>query len=105
MLHNKYISIFVIGSILTKGVKVDVMEGITPYSQWNKFRSRFSDIYREPAKVIMKDFHLIYPELMDSMSFPEFSQDYLEVSDQVSAFQVSSNIFQLDIGLSSMLIL
>lgn len=59
------------------------MEGITPYSQWNKFRSRFSDIYREPAKVIMKDFHVIYPELMDSMSFPEFSQDYLEVSDQV----------------------
>lgn len=58
------------------------MEGITPYSLWNKFRSQFSDIYREPAKVIMKDFHLIYPELMDSMSFPEFSQDYLEVSDQ-----------------------
>ena len=57
------------------------MEGITPYSQWNKFRSRFSDIHREPAKVIMKDFHLIYPELMDSMSFPEFSQDYLEVGD------------------------
>ena len=58
------------------------MEGITPYALWNKFRSQFSDISREPAKVIMKDFHLIYPELMDSMSFPEFSQDYLEVSDQ-----------------------
>ena len=70
--------IFFIGSILTKGVKVDIMEGITPYSQWNKFRSRFSDIYREPAKEII---NLIYPELMDSMSFPEFSQDYLEVGD------------------------
>ena len=77
-------AIFVLGTILTKGVKVDVMEGVTPYSQWNKFRSRFSDIYREPAKVIMKDFHLIYPELLGSMSFPEFSQDYLEVSDQGS---------------------
>lgn len=93
MLHNKYISIFVIGSILTKGVKVDIMEGITPYSQWNKFRSRFSNIYREPAKVIMKDFHLIYPELMDSMSFPEFSQDYLEVSDQVSVSRSAQTFF------------
>lgn len=93
MLHNKYISIFVIGSILTKGVKVDVMEGITPYSQWNKFRSRFSNIYREPAKVIMKDFHLIYPELMDSVSFPEFSQDYLEVSDQVSVSRSAQTFF------------
>ena len=72
------------------------MEGITPYSQWNKFRSRFSDIYREPAKVIMKDFHLIYPELMDSMSFPEFSQDYLEVGDPDSVSnKVSSNASKL----------
>ena len=72
---------FPIGSVLTKGVKVDVMENISPYSHWNKFRSRFSDMYREPAKVIMKDFHKIYPELMDTITFPEFSQDYMEVSD------------------------
>ena len=56
------------------------MEGITPYSQWNEFRSRFTEIYREPAKVIMKDFHQIYPELMGAVRFPEFSQDYMEVS-------------------------
>lgn len=66
------------------------MEGTTPYSQWNKFRSRFSDIYREPAKVIMKDFHLMYPELMDSITFPEFSQDYLEVSDYVPFSRLAS---------------
>lgn len=72
--------IYLVGSILTKGVQVDVMEGITPYSQWNKFRSGFTEIYREPAKVIMKDFHQIYPELMGAVRFPEFSQDYMEVS-------------------------
>lgn len=62
------------------------MEGISPYSLWNKFRSRFADMYREPAQVIMKDFHQIYPELMESMNFPEFSQNYMEVSKAVTCW-------------------
>lgn len=48
------------------------MEGIIFYLLWNKFCSQFFDIYREFVKVIMKDFYLIYFELMDLMSFLEF---------------------------------
>lgn len=67
-----------LGSILTKGVKVDIMENTTPYSQWNEFRALFADMYKDPAQVIMTDFHQIYPELMDAINFPKFSKDYFE---------------------------
>lgn len=67
-----------LGSILTKGVKVNIMENTTPYSQWNEFRALFADMYKDPAQVIMTDFHQIYPELMDAINFPKFSKDYFE---------------------------
>ena len=62
------------------------MGDFTPYSRWNEFRRRFSDMYREPSKIVMNNFHRIYPELLDDINFPEFSQDYMEVSDQGSHF-------------------
>ena len=80
---------FLAGSVLTKGVKVDVMDSTTPYSEWNEFRTLYTDMYRDPAKVIMKDFHLIYPELMNAIKFPEFSKDYMEVSISVITFPVT----------------
>ena len=66
------------------------MDSTTPYSEWNEFRTLFTDMYRDPAKVIMKDFHLIYPELMDVIKFPEFSKDYMEVSNPVVLIKDSS---------------
>lgn len=68
------------GKVLTKGVNVEIMEDLTPYEQWNDYRSRYSDMYKEPSKVVMENVEQIYPELLDDMSFPEFSQDYMEVS-------------------------
>ena len=55
------------------------MEDLTSYALWNEFRSRFSDMYKEPSKVIMKDFHQIYPELLEDVRFPKFTKDYTEV--------------------------
>lgn len=71
------------GSILTKGVKVDIMDNATPYSHWNEFRALFADMYKDPAQVIMKDFHQIYPELMEAINFPKFSKDFFEVSSSI----------------------
>lgn len=68
------------GKVLTKGVNVEIMEDLTPYELWNDYRSRYSDMYKEPSKVVMENVEQIYPELLDDMSFPEFSQDYMEVS-------------------------
>lgn len=72
-------TLFPVGKVLTKGVKVDLMEDLTSYALWNEFRSRFSDMYKEPSKVIMKDFHQIYPELLEDVRFPKFTKDYTEV--------------------------
>ena len=36
-------------------------------------------MYKEPSKVIMKDFHQIYPELLEDVRFPKFTKDYTEV--------------------------
>ena len=72
-------TLFPVGKVLTKGVKVDLMEDLTSYALWNEFRSRFSDMYKEPSKVIMKDFHQIYPELLEDVRFPKFTTDYTEV--------------------------
>ena len=55
------------------------MEDLTSYTLWNDFRSRFSDMYKEPSKVIMKDFDQIYPELLKDVRFPKFTKDYTEV--------------------------
>ena len=55
------------------------MEDLTSYALWNEFRRRFSDMYKEPSKVIMKDFHQIYPELLEDVRFPKFTKDYTEV--------------------------
>lgn len=79
----KHLMTFLAGSILTKGVKVNIMENTTPYSQWNEFRALFADMYKDPAQVIITDFHQIYPELMDAINFPKFSKDYFEVSSPV----------------------
>lgn len=72
-------TLFPVGKVLTKGVKVDLMEDLTSYALWNEFRRRFSDMYKEPSKVIMKDFHQIYPELLEDVRFPKFTKDYTEV--------------------------
>lgn len=72
-------TLFPVGTVLTKGVKVDLMEDLTSYALWNEFRSRFSDMYKEPSKVIMKDFDQIYPELLEDERFPKFTKDYTEV--------------------------
>lgn len=72
-------TLFPVGKVLTKGVKVDLMEDLTSYTLWNDFRSRFSDMYKEPSKVIMKDFDQIYPELLEDVRFPKFTRDYTEV--------------------------
>ena len=72
-------TLFPVGKVLTKGVKVELMEDRTSYALWNEFRSRFSDMYKEPSKVIMKDFHQIYPELLEDVRFPKFTKDYTEV--------------------------
>ena len=72
-------TLFPVGKVLTKGVKVDLMEDLTSYALWNEFRSRFSDMYKEPSKVIMNDFDQIYPELLEDVRFPEFTKDYTEV--------------------------
>lgn len=55
------------------------MEHLTPYAQWNDYRSRYSDKDKEPSKVVMNNLEEIYPELLDGVSFPEFYQDYLKV--------------------------
>ena len=68
------------GKILTKGVNVEIMEDLTPYELWNDYRSRYSDMYKEPSKVVMENVEQIYPELLDDLSFPEFFEDYMEVS-------------------------
>ena len=68
-----------VGKVLTKGVKVDLMEDLTSYTLWNDFRSRFSDMHKEPSKVIMTDFDQIYPELLEDVRFPKFTKDYTEV--------------------------
>ena len=72
-------TLFPVGKVLTKGVKVDLMEDLTSYALWNEFRSRFSDMYKEPSKVIMNDFDQIYPELLEDVRFPKFTKDYTEV--------------------------
>ena len=72
-------TLFPVGKVLTKGVKVGLMEDLTSYALWNEFRRRFSDMYKEPSKVIMKDFHQIYPELLEDVRFPKFTKDYTEV--------------------------
>lgn len=72
-------TLFPVGKVLNKGVKVDLMEDLTSYALWNEFRSRFSDMFKEPSKVIIKDFHQIYPELLEDVRFPKFTKDYTEV--------------------------
>ena len=84
----KHLMTFLAGSILTKGVKVNIMENTTPYSQWNEFRALFADMYKDPAQVIMTDFHQIYPELMDAINFPKFSKDYFKVSSPVLDWKI-----------------
>ena len=36
-------------------------------------------MYKEPSKVIMKDFDQIYPELLEDVRFPKFTKEYTEV--------------------------
>ncbi|XP_068724426.1 bifunctional arginine demethylase and lysyl-hydroxylase PSR-like [Montipora capricornis] len=71
-----------LGMILTKGVKVDILESLTPYSLWNEYRSRHTDMHKKPSKVHMNNFEEIYPELLSEFRFPEFYQDYMEVVDE-----------------------
>ena len=70
-----------LGSQLTEGVQVEVNinEGLSPYFRWNDYRIEFAGGDREPAKVVMKDFHRVYPELVKDVNFPEFSEDFMEV--------------------------
>ena len=78
--RNTFSSDLLTGKVLTKGVNVEIMEDPTPYELWNDYRSRYSDMYKEPSKVVMENVEQIYPELLDDMNFPKFLQDYMEVS-------------------------
>ena len=58
---------------------MDILESLTPYSLWNEYRSRHTDMHKKPSKVHMNNFEEIYPELLSEFRFPEFYQDYMEV--------------------------
>ena len=72
---------FSVVMIQTKGVKVNILESLTPYSLWNEYRSRYTDMYKKPSKVLvhMNNFEEIYLELLSEFRFGEFYQDYMEV--------------------------
>ncbi|KAK2551006.1 Lysine-specific demethylase JMJ21, partial [Acropora cervicornis] len=71
-----------LGAILTKGVKVDLMESLTPYGPWNEYLRHYTDRNKEPSKVLMYNLEEIYPRLLGDVHFTEFYDDYMEVVDE-----------------------
>ncbi|KAK3755421.1 hypothetical protein QZH41_016621 [Actinostola sp. cb2023] len=73
-----------LGTRLFRGIKVDVLDDLSSYHQWNECRMTMAASLRNPPKVHMTDFHEVYPELMNDVNISQLfndKDDFLEIVD------------------------